>query len=964
MTSPRPTAEDAFEQALELRRRKDLRGAIDILRELLARPNATLNASWRGRLLECLARTGEHAAAREAALPLLDADLGRLPFIDVVNALLDIGEETLARQIFGLAQPDLRSAPDAFRLRSRLTAAATAPRSVAPAAGPVSAPPQWQLPLVGGGAQDIALVQAKAAGGARNPGAALPAWLALLALAPGQPEALIGVGLAAEALGRHAEAASAFLSLLETTPGEAGRVAVATRYFIRHAARRGDAITLLHRCRQREPSSAALPYALGQLLEKEGSPGEAASMLDDAVALAPTNPGIIATLTRMLLRQRRGEPALHAAERWLALTPDDEGAQLHRLQALKVLGQLAEARVGYLAFVSRQPGHYKATLALASAHASCGALEQALDCWRRAAAIDPQAEPAWLGLIATLADAGREADTLEAFEACRTALGEGPEAQFCFARIAARASWHDRAEAHYMAAAETMPRDPRPVAALGSMLLHIGVLDRALMALRTARQLDPGNIDVAKDLARVTTMLGLIGEEVEEVGRRPQGSPAILAPERLFATLGDMVKGRAMPRPGAVPGRVVLANHSLAAGGAERQLVTTARGLAQGAPGVESVTVLCSLLSTPRGRDFYLPALQQVDCTVLEVGPQMAGMEQADPAVDAMRDFMGHFPPAMGPIDRWVALLRRLRPAVVHAWQDMTCISLGVASLLAGVPRIILSTRTMPPPDRGRQPLLQRWMREGFRTLLAAPGVRLLNNSRTGADAYAAWLDVPRDSIGVIYNGIDLRMLCAGQDAKEAARTKAELGIPHGAPVIGGVFRLVAVKRPLLWIETASRIAAIRQDAHFVVCGDGVFEDEMAALATTLGFAERLHLVGRQSRMTTWYQMMDAVLLTSSTEGLPNVLLEAQHFGVPVVVPQVGGAAEALVEGVTGFAVPAEDPGSLADRVLHCLGNAEWREQARRMAPGIVARRFGVEAMLAATLVEYGLAAGQPSLHG
>jgi hypothetical protein len=70
------------------------------------------------------------------------------------------------------------------------------------------------------------------------------------------------------------------------------------------------------------------------------------------------------------------------------------------------------------------------------------------------------------------------------------------------------------------------------------------------------------------------------------------------------------------------------------------------------------------------------------------------------------------------------------------------------------------------------------------------------------------------------------------------------------------------------------------------------------------------------------------------------------------------------VEGVTGFAVPAEDPGSLADRVLHCLGNAEWREQARRMAPGIVARRFGVEAMLAATLVEYGLAAGQPSLHG
>jgi glycosyltransferase involved in cell wall biosynthesis len=63
-------------------------------------------------------------------------------------------------------------------------------------------------------------------------------------------------------------------------------------------------------------------------------------------------------------------------------------------------------------------------------------------------------------------------------------------------------------------------------------------------------------------------------------------------------------------------------------------------------------------------------------------------------------------------------------------------------------------------------------------------------------------------------------------------------------------------------------------------------------------------------------------------EGLPNVLLEAQSLGVPVVAADVGGMSEAVWRGVTGWTVPDADAASLAERVLFCLGAALWMARA------------------------------------
>ena len=129
---------------------------------------------------------------------------------------------------------------------------------------------------------------------------------------------------------------------------------------------------------------------------------------------------------------------------------------------------------------------------------------------------------------------------------------------------------------------------------------------------------------------------------------------------------------------------------------------------------------------------------------------------------------------------------------------------------------------------------------------------------------------------------------------------------------------------------------------------------EMRDRAAQLGISGQVHLPGRIDGIGSSYRAMDVVILTSRHEGLPNVLLEAQSLGVPVVAPDVGGVGETLWHGVTGWAVPNADACSLADHALFCL-QEDWKTMAQREAPAFVRERFSVDAMLRHTLKVYDL---------
>jgi glycosyltransferase involved in cell wall biosynthesis len=229
----------------------------------------------------------------------------------------------------------------------------------------------------------------------------------------------------------------------------------------------------------------------------------------------------------------------------------------------------------------------------------------------------------------------------------------------------------------------------------------------------------------------------------------------------------------------------------------------------------------------------------------------------------------------------------------------------------------------------------------------------LLNNSEAGAAGYERWIGLRRRSIRVVRNAF-MPDHMPRPPANEVTRFRASLGATPGRPLVGAVMRLSREKDPALWLATAAEIVKVRPDVVFGLCGYGPLQDEMAEQAAALGLRGCVQFPGPVSDLGLVYAAFDVVLLTSIVEGLPNVLIEAQAAGCPVVTADVGGAREAVAEGITGIVVRERSARELAHAVLSILADPSWRERTQAQGPAFVDRNFGFKRMIDETIEVYG----------
>ena len=423
----------------------------------------------------------------------------------------------------------------------------------------------------------------------------------------------------------------------------------------------------------------------------------------------------------------------------------------------------------------------------------------------------------------------------------------------------------------------------------------------------------------------------------------------ILVGLSLEQAMHHLVKS-AVPRRDFVRGRVVHVGGSLGPGGAERQILYTLSGLRQRPP-IESVQLLCYYLgSTATDRhDFYLSAFQAAEVPVRTIRRQV-GWGAFESMPPPLRDVAEALPPQLAAdiADLYWEFIE-LKPQVVHAWLDGNNERAGLAAALAGVPNIIVSGRNMNPTHF---PFYEPYMANAYRSLLELPQVTMLNNSQAGRDDYAEWLGIPPSRIRVLYNGVDLGEQ-SRPPADQAAEIRRKLGLREDAFVVGGVFRFAAEKRPILWIETAKQIAERLPNAQFILFGHGELRSEMETAVQRLDLASRLIFAGVTNDILQAISTMDVLLLTSRVEGVPNVVLEAQWMGVPVVATEAGGTAEALEQGVSGWMVDPPAAGGLAERIIWLNENPQARAAVETRGPAFVRQRFGLESMLDQTLKVY-----------
>lgn len=397
-----------------------------------------------------------------------------------------------------------------------------------------------------------------------------------------------------------------------------------------------------------------------------------------------------------------------------------------------------------------------------------------------------------------------------------------------------------------------------------------------------------------------------------------------------------------------IPGRVVLIGGNLSPGGAERQFCYTGLGLQH--KGLESLHVLCENLSPdhPNKYDFYKGKLEEAGLQPREIRSLVTPKKIRQLPLEA-REALSKVPTSLAAdiLNAYFELID-IRPAIVHAWLDWCNVRIGIAAILAGVPRVVLSGRSLSPANFS---LYQDYMDPAYKAMTQFPSVQLLNNSQAGANDYARWLDIEPDQIRVIHNGVDI---CVSKSQpSRVLEMRERFGLPEETFIVGGVFRLQYEKRPLLWLKVAALVAERVPNARFVIFGQGPMKQEVLSLAANLGIADRLVLPGVTNDVMSAMSMMDIFLLTSQAEGLPNVLLEAQLAGTPVVATDVGGVRECLSDNETGYVVDDDEGIMLASRIIELHSNKSKLMRAGELGRRFVSTNFSIEKMISETWSTY-----------
>ena len=183
----------------------------------------------------------------------------------------------------------------------------------------------------------------------------------------------------------------------------------------------------------------------------------------------------------------------------------------------------------------------------------------------------------------------------------------------------------------------------------------------------------------------------------------------------------------------------------------------------------------------------------------------------------------------------------------------------------------------------------------------------------------------------VVYNGVNYgRFASATADGKK----RELLGIPRSHRVLGAIGRLVPQKGLDVLLAAFAAVSRSFGEASCVILGEGPLKEEMEKRVEQLGLSGKVFFVGPRLDIQDWLAEFDIVVTASRYEGLSLALAEAMAAGKPVVATAVGGNAELVVDGETGFIVPPEDAGALSAAILNLLGDpgmiASMGERGRR----------------------------------
>jgi glycosyltransferase involved in cell wall biosynthesis len=336
--------------------------------------------------------------------------------------------------------------------------------------------------------------------------------------------------------------------------------------------------------------------------------------------------------------------------------------------------------------------------------------------------------------------------------------------------------------------------------------------------------------------------------------------------------------------------RVALLAGGLSQGGAEKQFVYMARGLA--GAGVE-VQVYC----LTKG-DYYEATLVSLGLPPVWIG------RHGNPAVRVLA---------------LINALKNFRPHVVQSGHFFANMHVSLAAMPFGAVGIGCI----------RSDTYQEMKANGAwgRLLLRLPHAIIANSQAARNNVRAFGVDPGK--IDVLPNVLDL----APFDI--AAPAELPGGADAAGPLVTAVCRLVEVKRMDIFLEAVAKARQAVPGLAGLIVGDGPEGPRLRDIARDLGLLPGgVVFAGGRDDVPGVLKRSDIVVISSDHEGFPNVALEAMAARLPVVTTRVGDAPAIVEDGKTGYVVPVGDVDAMAARIIDLA-----RDAGKRKAFGEAGRR-------------------------
>ena len=205
-------------------------------------------------------------------------------------------------------------------------------------------------------------------------------------------------------------------------------------------------------------------------------------------------------------------------------------------------------------------------------------------------------------------------------------------------------------------------------------------------------------------------------------------------------------------------------------------------------------------------------------------------------------------------------------------------------------------------------------------------------------------------SIRFVANGVPIARATTQADQHQL---KLELGLSRDHLVVGTIGRLDSNKNQAMLLRSVVPLVKKWPQMRVVIIGEGSLKSRLLSIAQDLGIAAKVSLPGNIPLAVRYLPAMDVCCMTSFTEGMPNLVMEAMAAGVAVISTCCGDTGDLIDHGVNGYLVTVDDVESMSRYLDLLLSNRDHRIEIGRAAEIKMRSEFTVQQMVRRTTEVY-----------